>query len=82
VRSATADPNKPGSKPEDEATPPWELYHVSEDPREEKELSKERPEKVGELQALWEKWNRDNVAPLWHYNTPVPGMEAKDEVGG
>jgi len=82
VRAAAADPNKPGSKPEEEATPPWELYDVSADPGEGKELSKENPDKVRELRQIWEEWDRGNVPPLWHYNTPVPGMEAKDEVGG
>ncbi|MEY3895377.1 MAG: hypothetical protein RLZZ214_896, partial [Verrucomicrobiota bacterium] len=23
------------------------------------------PEKVGELQAMWDAWNKDNVKPLW-----------------
>lgn len=80
VRSAVADPNKPGSSPEAEAVPPWELYDLSADPGEEKDLSKEHPEKCEAMRAVWEAWDRGNTAPLWHYNTPVPGTKVGEEV--
>jgi len=82
VRSAVADPNKPGSKPEEEPVPPWELYDVSADPGEGKDLAKDHPEKCEELRAVWDNWNRGNIDPLWHYDTPIPGVSASAEGGG
>ena len=41
------------------------LYDLSKDIHEDKDLAAEQPEKVKQLQALWEEWNRSNVKPLW-----------------
>jgi len=51
------------SKPFDEDV--WELYHVTEDFSEVRDLAAENPEKLAELQALW--WReaeRNQVLPL------------------
>ena len=43
----------------------WELYHVSEDVSESRDLAAEFPEKVAELIALWwEEARRNDVLPL------------------
>ncbi|MBN8457075.1 MAG: sulfatase-like hydrolase/transferase [Verrucomicrobia bacterium] len=46
------------------ATPP-RLYNLREDLGESKDLSATMPEKVNELQAVWDAWNTQNTPPLW-----------------
>ncbi|HEY1115691.1 MAG TPA: arylsulfatase [Chitinophagaceae bacterium] len=44
---------------------PWELYDLSVDRIESNNLAAQHPEKVKELEALWEAWAKDNnVYPL------------------
>lgn len=46
------------------ANRPWELYDLSEDRTETRNLAAELPDKVRELSKLWEEWaNRANVYP-------------------
>ncbi|MBA4188870.1 MAG: sulfatase [Planctomycetaceae bacterium] len=39
------------------------LYNLAKDIHEDKDLAKEMPEKVKELQAMWDAWNKQNIAP-------------------
>ncbi len=39
------------------------LYNLAKDIHEDKDLAKEMPEKVKELQAMWDTWNKLNIAP-------------------
>jgi arylsulfatase A-like enzyme len=48
------------------------LFNLAKDVGEEHDLASEHPEKVKELQMLWDDWNAQNVTPLW-----TPGT--KDE---
>ncbi len=41
------------------------LYDLSKDIHEDKDLAAEQPEKVKQLQARWDEWNRGNIKPLW-----------------
>jgi arylsulfatase A-like enzyme len=41
------------------------LYNLKEDIGETLNLIGAEPEKAKELQAAWDKWNEQNVAPLW-----------------
>ena len=41
------------------------LYNLKDDLHETKDLSAEMPDKVKELQAKWDEWNKSNVPPLW-----------------
>ena len=41
------------------------LYNLAEDIGESNDLAGKNPEKVKELQAAWDEWNKGNVAPLW-----------------
>ncbi len=41
------------------------LYKVVEDAGEQNDLAAAHPEKVQELQKLWDDWNKANVEPLW-----------------
>ena len=45
---------------------PWELYDISSDRSEMHDLAKKHPEKVTELNVLWEKWAAEN------HVTPIP----------
>ena len=51
------------------------LYDLSKDPGEKKDLSGEQPERVKELKAEWDRWNADNVKPLWPAVQPGPWEE-------
>lgn len=52
------------------------LYDLARDVSEQHDLSAAHPEKVQELQKLWDEWNQKNVRPLWTNNSeddePVP----------
>ncbi len=41
------------------------LYNLQDDIGEATDLSARHPEKVKELQAAWDAWDKSNVAPLW-----------------
>lgn len=41
------------------------LYNLAQDIHEDSDLSAAMPEKVAELQKLWDVWNKDNAEPLW-----------------
>ena len=49
------------------------LYNLREDIGETKDLAAAMPEKVKELQSLWNAWNAGNVAPLWGGGRPGGG---------
>jgi arylsulfatase A-like enzyme len=49
------------------------LYNLSDDQSESKDLAAAHPEKVRELQSLWDHWNKDNAKPLWGSDHPAPG---------
>jgi len=58
------------------------LYDLSKDIHEDKDLAAEQPEKVKQLQSLWDEWNRGNVKPLWgndysDNDGPEPGVAKK-----
>jgi len=62
------------------------LYDLSKDIHEDKDLAAEQPEKVKQLQALWDEWNRGNVKPLWgsdfsDNDGPEPGAAKKKKAG-
>ena len=41
------------------------LYHLTEDIGETRDLAAKHPEKVIELETLWQTWNRELLPPLW-----------------
>jgi hypothetical protein len=41
------------------------LYNLKDDIGEATDLAAKRPDKVKELQAAWDAWDKSNVAPLW-----------------
>ena len=50
-----------------------ELYDLGEDIGETINLAAQEPEKVKELAAIWDRWNRDNVDAKW-----LPGRRARN----
>jgi arylsulfatase A-like enzyme len=50
---------------------PARLYNLNDDIGEATDLSAKQPEKVTELQAAWDAWDKSNVAPLWGGEGPV-----------
>jgi arylsulfatase A-like enzyme len=42
-----------------------QLYNLASDISESRDLAASLPDKVKDLQAKWDAWNKDNVAPLW-----------------
>jgi len=62
-------------------TPP-KLYNIREDIGETKDLANVMPDKVKELQTLWNSWNANLAAPLWGLaygdsDGPEPGLSKK-----
>jgi hypothetical protein len=47
------------------------LYNLSKDIGETANIADKEPAKVNELTAAWEKWNQQNIEPLW-----FPGQRA------
>jgi arylsulfatase B len=47
------------------AKAPWQLFDLSADISEKNNRAASMPEKVRELSALWERWNSEQIAPLW-----------------
>jgi arylsulfatase A-like enzyme len=44
----------------------WQLYDLEKDIAEKNNLAKQEPQLVAELSAAWDKWDKRNIAPLWH----------------
>ncbi len=44
----------------------WQLYDLSTDIGETKNLAAEKPELVAELSKAWDDWNAKNMPPQWH----------------
>lgn len=44
----------------------WQLYRLSDDLAEEKDLAKEQPAKLAELEAVWRRFDATMVAPAWN----------------
>ncbi len=42
-----------------------QLYNLKDDIGESKDLANTMPDKLNELQAKWDAWDKSNVAPLW-----------------
>jgi arylsulfatase A-like enzyme len=47
------------------------LYNLKDDVGEATDLSAKHPDKVKQLQAAWDAWDKSNVAPLWGGEGPV-----------
>jgi arylsulfatase B len=43
----------------------WQLYDLAHDVSETTNLAAQNPDRVSELSALWDNWNREQVEPLW-----------------
>ena len=43
----------------------WELYDLEADPTELNDLSRAEPEKVEELEKLYEQWAKDSLVVPW-----------------
>lgn len=56
---------------------PAKLYNLRDDIAESKDLAAALPEKVSELQAMWDAWNADNMEPLWGGSAGEPGSNRK-----
>ena len=54
-----------------------QLYNLASDIGESKDLAATMPDKVKELQAKWDAWNKDNVSPLWGGGGGEGGGRAK-----
>ncbi|MBY0507274.1 MAG: sulfatase-like hydrolase/transferase [Bryobacteraceae bacterium] len=56
---------------------PVHLYNLAKDQSETNDLSEQHPEKVKELRAAWEAWNRELVEPAWLPTGPAAGQKKK-----
>jgi arylsulfatase A-like enzyme len=46
------------------------LFDLSRDPGEQNDLAKQQPERVKQLRAMYDEWNRHNVEPKWGRTRP------------
>lgn len=53
------------------------LYNLSKDVGEAHDLASAEPEKVAELQKLWDQWNASLAEPLWPQQAYTPQPSAK-----
>ena len=44
----------------------WQLFDLSQDIGERRDLASTKSQLVAELRTAWEQWNAGNVAPIWH----------------
>jgi arylsulfatase A-like enzyme len=44
----------------------WQLFNVSKDIGQQNNLAAQEPDLVAKLSKEWERWDAQNVAPLWH----------------
>ena len=58
-----AEPGRAGGEPA--STKGAQLYNLAQDIGEKTNLADQEPEKVKELAAAWDAWNKDNIAPKW-----------------
>jgi arylsulfatase A-like enzyme len=56
---------------------PVHLFDLSKDIGEANDVSGQHPEKVKELRAAWEAWNKELVAPLWLPGAGAAGKKKK-----
>jgi arylsulfatase A-like enzyme len=63
----------------------WQLFDLSKDIGQKDNLAAKHPDRVAELSLAWQRWDAQNVAPLWHGGVtedptapmPVPKKESK-----
>ncbi|MDO8682576.1 MAG: sulfatase [Armatimonadota bacterium] len=57
-----------------------QLYNLAIDIGEQTDLAAQKPDKVKELQADYDKWNSTLATPLWGYGAPpIPGRKKANE---
>ena len=56
---------------------PVHLYNLADDLSESHDLSAQHPEKVIELKAEWETWNKQQAPPAWLPGAPAAGRKKK-----
>jgi arylsulfatase A-like enzyme len=44
----------------------WQLYDLSTDIGQTKDLAVQQPDRVARLRQAWQRWDAQNIAPLWH----------------
>jgi arylsulfatase A-like enzyme len=54
-----------------------ELYQLSEDIGEKTDLAAKNPEKLKELQEVYDRWNAEQIPPIVPMEAPNPGAAAK-----
>jgi arylsulfatase A-like enzyme len=61
----------------------WQLFDLSKDLGQQNDIAAKRPEVVRELIQAWQRWDAQNIAPLWHGGVtedptaPVPPKKDK-----
>ena len=58
-----------------------ELYNLADDLSEKTDLASQKPDKVKELSELYDKWNSELIAPLWHQQRAAPKANKPGKAG-
>ena len=72
VRYDTAVDTGARSQPASIAVTPHRLYNLAADPGESRDLAADHPEKVQELRAAYQAWDRQLIPPLWGPDGTAP----------
>jgi hypothetical protein len=43
----------------------WQLYDLTHDISETQNLAPQEPARMQQMSALWDKWNAEQIEPLW-----------------
>jgi arylsulfatase A-like enzyme len=44
----------------------WQLFDLSKDIGQKDDLAAKHPDVVAEMSQAWQRWDAQNIAPLWH----------------
>jgi len=66
----------PGERGGRASTAGAQLYNLKQDIGEKENLADKQPEKLKELAAVWDKWNREMVDPAWGPGSGAAGKKA------
>lgn len=63
----------------------WQLFDLSKDIGQKNDVAARHPDRVAEMSQAWQRWDAQNIAPLWHGSStedptapkPPPKKESK-----
>ena len=57
----------------------WQLFDLAKDVGQQNDLAAKHPDIVAELSRSWQRWDAQNIAPLWHGSATEDPTAAKEK---